>query len=361
MKSKRQKIIELLWKARDAGMLPAVASILLASVLGAVVGVSIIGVSGITRDVVVPELPTLRLAVQYGLGYAPLTIADELGYFERYGYQVEWTQFGSGGAIREALIAGELDAGMMGVPPFLIGWDKGAPWKIASGVCVMPLGLQTYDDGIQTLADFGEDDRIAYPSPGSIQHILLSMAAGKQLGDPTALDHLGVAMAHPDAAALLLSRGEVTAHFTSPPYLMQELSAEGVHQVVDGFDAFGGPFTFLVAVATEEFHDDNPAGYAAFTLALADAVAFINDQPEQASALLAESFELDVVTTAQYLTWPGVNYTTTLYGAMGFAPFMQEAGYIGRVPYTVSEIAWPNVVAAVGRDGSPIAEMQVRH
>lgn len=330
---------------------------LLSVVVISVVGLLVLEFS----PVVAPEpLPTLRLAVQYGLGYAPLTIADEMGYFERYGYQVEWTQFGSGGAIREALVAGELDVGMMGIPPFLIGWDKGAPWKIASGVCVMPLGLQTYKDDVRHLADFGAGDRIAYPSPGSIQHILLSMAAEKQLGDPTALDHLGVAMAHPDAAAFLLSRKEVTAHFTSPPYLMQELSAEGVHQVVDGFDAFGGQFTFLVAVATEEFHDGDPAGYAAFVLALADAVAFINDQPEQASALLAESFKLDVVTTAQYLTWPGVNYTTTLHGVMGFAPFMQAAGYIETVPYTIAGIVWPNAAAAIGRGGSPIAEMQVR-
>ena len=71
----------------------------------------------------------LRVAQQFGLGYAALTIADELGLFEKYvpGLQVTWMQLGSGGAINEAFIAGEIDVAVMGIPPFLIGWDKGIP------------------------------------------------------------------------------------------------------------------------------------------------------------------------------------------------------------------------------------------
>lgn len=311
------------------------------------------------------ETPTMRLAVQYGLGYAPLTIAQERGCFERYlpGVEIEWKQFGSGGAIREALIAGELDAGVMGIPPFLIGWDKEAPWKVASGVCVMPLGLQTYREDIQTLADFGEGDKIAYPSPGSIQHILLSMAAEKELGDATALDDFGVAMAHPDGAAALLSKKDIAAHFTSPPYIFEELSGPDIHQVVDGTEAFGTEFTFLVAVATTDFYEKNPQGYSAFVMGLADAIAFINENPEEAAAILAPTFDLEEETTLEYLTWPGMNYTTTPYGLLGFAPFMKQAGYIERVPDDLSDVAWSNVQASVGQasgDPSPIEKLQQR-
>jgi NitT/TauT family transport system substrate-binding protein len=307
----------------------------------------------------------MRLAVQFGLGYAPLTIAQEQELFERYlpGVEVEWMQFGSGGAIREALIAGELDAAVMGVPPFLIGWDKGAEWRVAAGVCVMPLGLQTYDSEIQSLADFGEGDKIAYPSPGSIQHILLSMAAERELGDATALDHLGVAMAHPDGAAALLSQRDIVAHFTSPPYIFEELNDPNIHQVVDGTEAFGTDFTFLVAVATQDFHDNNPQAYSAFVMGLTEAIAFINENPEEAASILAPSFNLDEETTLEYLTWPGMNYTTTPYGLMGFAPFMLQAGYIERVPEDLSDIAWENVLAAIGHaagEPSPIELLQQR-
>jgi len=311
------------------------------------------------------EVPTMRLAVQFGLGYAPLTIAQEKDFFGKYlpGVEIEWKQFGSGGAIREALIAGELDAGVMGIPPFIIGWDKGAPWKVASGVCVMPLGLQTYQDDIETLADFSDGDKIAYPSPGSIQHILLSMAAEKELGDATALDGFGVAMAHPDGAAALLSEKDITAHFTSPPYVFEELSSPNIHQVVDGTEAFGTEFTFLVAVATQDFYENNPQGYSAFVLGLADAIAFINENPTEAASILAPAFKLDEETTLKYLTWPGMNYTTTPYGLLGFAPFMKQAGYIEKIPERLSDLAWTNVLAAVGQasgEASPIEKLQER-
>jgi NitT/TauT family transport system substrate-binding protein len=303
---------------------------------------------------------TLRIAQQFGLGYAALTIADELNLFEKYlpGLQVEWLQLGSGGAINEAFIAGEIDVAVMGIPPFLIGWDKGIPWRVASGMCIMPLSLQTYNADINSLTDFGPNDKIAYPAPGSIQHILLSMAAEKQLGSPTALDDIGVAMSHPDAAAALMNQKDITGHFTSPPYNFQELSQEGIHTVVDGTEAFGSEFTFLVAVASQDLYDNNPQAYAAFVMGIAEASDYINQHPTEAAAILAPSFGLDEETTLKYLTWPGMDYVTTPLGLMGFSDFMLNAGYIGKVPASISDVAYPNVVAAVGQQSGTPSELE---
>ncbi len=307
----------------------------------------------------------LRVAQQFGLGYAALTIADELGLFEKYvpGLQVTWMQLGSGGAINEAFIAGEIDVAVMGIPPFLIGWDKGIPWKVASGMCVMPLTLQTYVEDINSLADFGPDDKIAYPAPGSIQHILLSMAAEKELGSPTALDDIGVAMAHPDAAAALINQRDITGHFTSPPYNFEELKAPGIKTVVDGTEAFGSEFTFLVAVASNDLFENNPKAYAAFVMGLAEATEFINENPEEAATILAPSFGLDVPTTLEYITWPGMNYVTTPLGLMGFSDFMLNAGYLTKVPGSLSDIAFTNVLAAIGEqqgDAGALEQLQFR-
>ena len=296
------------------------------------------------------EVVTMRVAQQFGLGYAALTIADELDLFEKYnpGLQVEWLQLGSGGAIREAFIAGEVDVAVMGIPPFLIGWDAGVPWKVASGMCVMPLTMQTYKEEINSLSDLTNEDRVAYPSPGSIQHILLSMAAEKELGSPTALDDIGVAMAHPDAAAALMNKSDITAHFTSPPYNFEELKSEGIKTVVDGTDAFGTEFTFLIAVASEDLFVNAPQAYSAFVMGIAEATDFINENPEEAAKILAPSFSLDEETTLEYLTWPGMNYVTTPLGLMGFSDFMQDAGYIENVPEKISDLSFPNISAALG-------------
>lgn len=307
----------------------------------------------------------VTIALQYGLAYAPLQIMKENNLMEKYlpGANVEWKQLGTGPVIREAIIANKVDVGFMGISPFLIGWDKGAQWKIATASACSPLGLQTYKDEIKNLSDFDSEDRIASPAIGSIQHILLAMAAEKQLGNARALDNIQVALTHPDAAAALLSKKDITGHFTSPPYIFQELSNKDIHQVIGGEDAFGGEFTFIFGVASEKFHDSNPVGYAAFIAAFNEAVAFINNNPQEAAKILAPQYKLSEDKTLEYITWDGSNYCTTPYGILGFAEFMNKSGYISKMPENISEIAFENVQAAIGkRYGglSSIEKLQLR-
>lgn len=70
---------------------------------------------------------------------------------------------------------------------------------------------------------------------------------------------------------------------------------------------------------------------------------WINRNPQTAARLLAPEFKLTPQKTYQYLTWPGMKYTTVPYGLMGFATFMKEAGYLKKVPARLAEITWENV------------------
>lgn len=308
-------------------------------------------------------LSEVRVAGQFGLVYAPLMIADKLDIFEKYGLKPVWKEYGSGAAVREALVAGEADVGFMGIPPFLIGWDKGCPWKACLGFEIVPVALVTNRPDIKSLKDFKPTDKIAVPSPGSVQHIMLSMAAERELGDPKALDRNLVAMAHPDACAALIAKKGVDAHFATPPYLFEELSQPGFHVVIEDVECFGKPYSFNVGVATKRFHDGRPADYACFILAVQEAVAWINEYPQKAAELLAGEFKLTPEKTLKYLTWPGMNYTTAPYGLMGFGEFMKKAGYIKRAPAKLSDICWENLLAFVGeRCGgpSPLEKLQQR-
>jgi NitT/TauT family transport system substrate-binding protein len=295
------------------------------------------------------KLSTIRVAKQFGLVYAPLMVAEKIDFFSKHGLHVEWLTLGSGGAVREAMAANELDVAFMGIPPYLIGWDKGLPAKIAAGYCVIPVSLVTYDENINTIQDFKPEHKIAVPSPGSIQHILLSMALQKQVGDPNVLDDNLVALPHPDGAQAMLVKKDVVAHFTTPPYLFEELEQPGYKVVLNGFDAFGQDFNFNVALVTKSYHDDNPQGYAAFVQGLSEAMNWVNEHKEETAELLAPEFKIEREKLLKYLTAEGVNYTTAPYGLMGFSEFMKKAGYISRVPGSLSDIAWENILAQVGK------------
>jgi NitT/TauT family transport system substrate-binding protein len=301
----------------------------------------IIALTGCSSDVNRAETACrITIAEQYGLAYAPLQVMKELKLMEKNlpGVEVSWRQLGNTAAIREAMLANEVDAGFMAVPPFLIGWDKGMEWKIACGLSSSAVGLVTNKDDIKSIKDFTKDDKIAVPQPGSVQHILLSMACEKEFGDAKKLDNQLVTMAHPDGMNALIAGGEITGHFTSPPYLNKELELTGMRQILDGRDIMGGDFTFIVGVSTDRFYTQRPDVHEAFVRSIREAVDYINENPKQVSSMLAEEYGMKESELLEYLGDKAVDYDLTVKGTDKFADFMERNGYISKVPEDMSEI-----------------------
>jgi NitT/TauT family transport system substrate-binding protein len=285
----------------------------------------------------------IAIAEQYGLAYAPLQVMKELRLLEKEypGIRVQWRQLGNTAAIREAMVAGEIDAGFMAIPPFLIGFDKGMDWKIASGLSESPVILLTNQARIKSIRDFGVKDRVALPQPGSIQHILLAMACDKEWGDPKRLDNLLVTLAHPDGMNALLAGKEITAHFTTPPYLNRELEQPGIRRILDGREAMGTGFTFVVGVTTKSLYEKRNKEYRAFCAALNQAIGYVRRNPEKTAKLLTGQYKIPVVELEKLLTAPGNEYTTKIRGVERFAGFMVKAGYLSKMP-DVKELFWSN-------------------
>ncbi|AFL98701.1 ABC-type nitrate/sulfonate/bicarbonate transport system, periplasmic component [Desulfitobacterium dehalogenans ATCC 51507] len=284
----------------------------------------------------------IKIAEQYGLAYAPLQIMKEKQLLEKSvpGIEVSWRQLGNTAAIREAMLAGELDIGFMAIPPFLIGWDKGMDWKIACGLSSSPIGLVVNKDTIQSIRDFTKEDRIALPQPGSIQHILLSMACEKEWGDPKRLDNQLITLDHPDGMSALLARSEVSAHFTTPPYLFKELDEPGIHQILDGQAVMGEEFTFAVGVTTGKFYKEQPEVYEAFLKALEEALNFMEDNPTETVSILARAYQMDREELLNYLERSDTTFSIEVQGVMKFADFMQKYSYINRKPTHLEEVLW---------------------
>ncbi|GAB6171881.1 ABC transporter substrate-binding protein [Paradesulfitobacterium aromaticivorans] len=289
--------------------------------------------------------PKISIAEQYGIAYAPLQIVKEKKILEQKlpGIQVEWHQLSNTTEIREGMLAGKVDAGFMAIPPFLIGWDKGMDWKIATGLSSSPVGLVTSKEGIKSLKDFTTSDRIALPQPGSVQHILLAMAAERELGDAKKLDNLLVTMNHPDGMNALLAKKDITAHFTAMPYLSKELENKEMHQLLSGQEAMGKDFSFIVGVATKKLHDNNPEVYKAFVEAVAEAVAFVQNNPEQAAEILAADYKLSQEEVLKYLTYEDTEYSTKVRGIPQFADFMVRNGYLTKPIKQSQDVLWEDV------------------
>ncbi|MBN1837625.1 MAG: ABC transporter substrate-binding protein [Spirochaetales bacterium] len=300
----------------------------------------------------VPGQGSLTIAEQYGLAYAPLQVLRKQGLLERAlpGVRVHWQQLANTATIREAMVAGRVDVGFVAIPPFLIGRDNGMDWRIFTGLSEAPLALVCWKPGIRSLSDFGPGDRIALPQPASVQHILLAMAAQRELGDARRFDRQIVTMAHPDAMTALLARGDVTAHFSSPPYLGRELADPGVHVVLTGAEAMGEEFTFIVGVASAEVLARRGAEIGLLSRALAEASSFLARRPAEAAALLSPLYGLPAVEIAAALgsggpaptgaSSGGLRFGPEIRGLSRFAEFMYREGFLNRPADPVDRLLW---------------------
>jgi NitT/TauT family transport system substrate-binding protein len=301
-----------------------------------------------------PEASTIRLAKQPGLGYLPLIVMREQKLIEKRlpGVRTEWRELASSTAVRDAMLAGQLDIGSGAVPPFIEAYDKGVRWKISGAMSNMPMYLVVNSPRLAALKDVTAADKIALPTPGGVQHVTLQMAAEQQLGDPHALDDRIVAIAHPDAQAALLSKQEIAGHFGSPPFQYDELARGGpdFHILVDSYAVMGGPHTFTLTMALEDWAANNPKLFQAVVDAQHEAIEFIRNDPAGAAKVyvVAETAKQTPEEILRQMQAQGVEFTTTPLAMLKYAAFMQRVGTIKSVPANWTDYTFPNLHALAG-------------
>ena len=291
------------------------------------------------------ELKTLTIAYQPGIGYAPLLIIKEQKTLEKAlpGTKVVWKQLDSGAAIRDGMLAGDIQVGAGGLGPFLVGWDKGVDWKVLAAMEDMDLWLMAKDPKYKSLEDYKDGGKIAMPAPDSIQAVVLRKAAEDELGDPAALDKNIVSLGHPDGLQALLS-GQLAGHLTSPPFEFQE-EEKGARKIVSSYDAFGGPHTFNSIYLRQGFYEGQRKAVDTLYQQVSDAVKMLNDEPAKAAELLSKESGGD--TSAKqfesFITNDSVEYTTTPKGFVKIAEFMKEIELIEKAPEDFKDVTFENL------------------
>lgn len=286
----------------------------------------------------------LTIAHQYGIAYAPLEIMKQQKLIEKHydGVEVEWSTLNSGSAINEGFLSGDIDVGAMGVGPAVTGVTSGVPYKICSNMSAQPHKIMTNNPNIKSLKDI-TDEKIALVNIGSIQHILLAMAAKEQLGDAHALDENIAAMAHPDGMSSLIS-GSVDCHLTTSPYVFKEAEEDGITEVEALESVWPSGNSFIVAVASTDLQENNPELYDAVVAALAEAIDYINNNTAEAAEMLCEAEDVDAATMEKWLTDKDCAYSTETKGVMDMANFMAEEGFLeNEGPKDFSDLAFDNV------------------
>lgn len=293
---------------------------------------------------------TVTIAYQSGLAYFSLMLIKQQKILEKQfpNTKIEWKVLSSASPIRDGMIANQIQVGALGVPTFLVGWDRGLNWKLLSGLIHQDFWLVVNDPNIKSLKDFKPNHKIAVADPNAVQAVTLRMAAQQQLGDPRALDANLQSMSHPLGLEAFKSK-QITAHFTSAPFQWQEVE-QGGQVIVKSSDLFGGLHTGIGLVTMEKFYSQYPAFNQALYKAVEDASKLMRLQPDEAAKLLAAQSEGKIVpeTAKQWLSRKDIQFATDLKGFLGYATFLKNTNEISKSISSMNELELPTLQGKEG-------------
>jgi NitT/TauT family transport system substrate-binding protein len=317
------------------------------------------GASLMAMPAVAIAAPPLKASFvqQRGLLYLPIDLMVSGGILQKEASklglgQIEATAtaLSGPGPVLDAILSGAADYGTAALPSLLTIWEKtrgtANEVKAVGAVSNGAMTLYTINPEVKTLADFTEKDRIAVPSVRlSFNAMMLQMAAEQLWNDPHRLDHLTVALGHPDAVAALSAgygKASITAHIAVQPFTDRGLKIPGAHVITDSRKVFGGPLTQITLLATRQTKEKNPALFQAVANALEESIKVANADKRAAAALWRDAQKApdSVDDLLAQLNDPGFEFTSQPHRIAYFAAFLHRIGSMKAQLADWKELFW---------------------
>ncbi len=294
---------------------------------------------------------------QRGLLYLPVDLMVSGGILQKEASklglgQIEATAtaLSGPGPVLDAILSGAADYGTVALPSLLTIWERtrgtANEVKAVGTVSNGAMTLYTINPNVKTLADFTEQDRIAVPTVRlSFNAMMLQMAAEQLWNDPHRLDHLTVALGHPDAVAALSAgygKASITAHIAVQPFTDRGLRISGAHIITDSRKVFGGPLTQITLLAAKQTKERNPTLFRAVANALEESIKVANADKRAAAVLWRDAQKAPdaVDDLVAQLNDPGFEFTSQPHRIAYFAAFLHRIGSM-KTPLTDwKELFW---------------------
>lgn len=247
------------------------------------------------------ERPSFRVATFVWVGYAPFHLAQEKGFFEEHGIEVELLRIEDTASRRAALVSGSVDASVDIVDSFANATARGVPAKV-----VLKLDDSMGGDGIVVHKDIESIEglrgkSVAYP-PGQPSHFfLLSLLddAGMSIAEldsrPMEADQAGAAFVSQSVDAAVTWEPWLTKVAELPHGKILTTSREKPGLIVDVF------------TVRSDYLQAHPEVVRGFIEAWLDAVEYWRENPKDANAVMAHALGLETEVFEQMVR--GVRYS----------------------------------------------------
>ncbi|MGQ2905861.1 MAG: ABC transporter substrate-binding protein [Neoaquamicrobium sediminum] len=227
---------------------------------------------------------TVKLGLQPWLGYGPLWVAEEKGFFKDHNVDVALTTFNWDQDMTAALASGNLDVIASATNGMVTNFNQDVDQK---GFLIMDLSFEAdgiiAGDGIASIADL-KGKKVAFES-GATSDLLINYALKENGMTIADIEHVPMGSSE---AGLALIAGRVDAAVTYEPYISTTLSQGEGHSVIYTAAEKPGLIGDMLT-ASSEWIKANPEDVKGLILAWDDAINFIRANPEEGKAMIAKA------------------------------------------------------------------------
>jgi aliphatic sulfonates family ABC transporter substrate-binding protein len=296
--------------------------------LSALVAASVLVILG-SAPALTQQKP-IRFAHQKNLFMAPVFVALEKGLFDealaKVGYRMERHEINIGPAVAEAMAAGKIDVGQLGMAVIVTAAGRGLPAKIVVNTGVAGEGVVVRSDsGIATMTDL-RGKTIAIPAKGNMQDFVVRRGLEKAGLDP-AKDVKFVEIAGPDQKQAL--NGKLVDAITLWEPLVTDAVLGGGRLLATGQEIYPGHDNDTISATTESINK-HPDAVRAIVQTIVHTQQWVIDNPEEAKSISAKYLGLPRPTIDA--AWPNVlrrrDGRPSAEHTQEFADFLYKWGYI---------------------------------
>jgi NitT/TauT family transport system substrate-binding protein len=260
-----------------------------------------------------------------------------------FGIRPHWELFGGGPAIVSALADGNLDLGYVGLPPVIIGIDKGAQIKCVAGghmegtVLVATPQYKSLDesggDMTVTLAQF-EGQTMGVPPRGSIHDIIIRDLV-EQLGLNERINRINIEnYKWADLIVMAMQKGVLKIAAGTPALATAANQALGAKVIIPPSRLWPNNPSYGIVFRSEIIKND-PELVDGFLEAHRQAIAFIKEHTDEAAELVAKVIglvdkEFVLKTFALSPKYDPEITPEIIKSTMAFIPVLQRLGYISQ-------------------------------
>jgi NitT/TauT family transport system substrate-binding protein len=252
--------------------------------------------------------------------------------------EINWVLFGTGPAMVESFKNEELDIGYMGLPPAIVGIDKGVPIKCIAGGHVEGTimvarkeyrSLTECNNSLQDLFSQFKGKTIGFTSKGSIHEVILSYYLDKfKMRKQVKIKYYNQA----EFIALDIKKGILEAGVGTPALAVFSSTIVDSHIIIPpnklwDFNPSYGIFS------TQKFIDKNPKTIEIFLTHHKRASYLLRESPLKAAKKIAKTFEILSKSYAKSVLEISPKYCILLsenyvHSTMEFVNSLYKLGYI---------------------------------